>query len=138
MKFDLKVIPVELISTYWDQLSLFIEDALHKSDSNEYGMDAVQQYLESGTWTAIGFFDPESKMHGALTVTVLDYPNERVAFVTSIGGRELTNEANWQQLRDICKSAGCSKLQAYSRESVARLWKRIGFRNRAILVEADV
>lgn len=138
MNLNLKIIPVELISVYWDQLSLFIEDALKKSDSNEYNSDNVRQMLEAGAWTAIGFFDPEAVMHGALTVTVLNYPQERVAFVTAIGGKELTNEANWQQLRDICKTAGCSKLQAYSRESVARLWKRIGFRNRAILVEADV
>jgi hypothetical protein len=138
LNLNLKVIPVELISVYWDQLSLFIEDALKKSDSNEYNLDDIRNMLEAGVWTAIGFFDPEADMHGALTVTVLNYPQERVAFVTAIGGKELTNEANWQQLRDICKTAGCSKLQAYSRESVARLWKRIGFRNRAILVEADV
>lgn len=138
MNLDLKVIPVELVSVYWDQLSLFIGDALRESGTDEYGVDDVRGYLESGMWSAIGFFDPESVLHGALTVTVLTYPTSRVAFVTAIGGRELTNEANWQQLRDICKSAGCSKLQAYSRESVARLWKRIGFRNRAILVEADV
>ena len=51
---------------------------------------------------------------------------------------ENEQNANWQQLKAICRSLGCNKLQAYSRDSVARLWKRIGFKHRAILVEADL
>ena len=138
MNLTLKVIPVELISEYWDQLAVFIEDAIKEAQVTEYGLEHIRQLLETGNWTAVGFFGPEAVMHGALTVTVQYYPHEHVAFVTAIGGRGLTNETNWQQLKDICRSAGCSKLQAYSRESVARLWGRIGFRNRATLVEADL
>ena len=138
MNLTLKIIPVELISEYWDQLAPFIDSALTEAEVTEYGLDLAKQLLETGNWTAIGFFDEDSVMHGAATVTVQYYPHERIAFVTTIGGKGLTNETNWQQLKDICKTAGCSKLQAYSRDSVARLWGRIGFRNRAILVEADV
>ena len=138
MNLTLKPIPAELISEYWDQLTLFVGDALREAKVTEYSLEHVRQLLDMGTWTAIGFFDPEAVMHGALTVTVQHYPHERIAFVTTIGGKGLTNETNWQQLKDICKAAGCSKLQAFSRDSVARLWSQIGFHNRAILVEADI
>jgi hypothetical protein len=138
MKLTLKVIPVELVSVYWDQLSPFIESALLEASVTEYGLNDVLNYLESGSWVAIGFFGPDSSLHGVATLCVIIYPQERVAFVTAIGGKQLTNAVNWQQLRDICISAGCSKIQAYSRDSVARLWRRIGFNNRAILVEADL
>lgn len=138
MNLTLKVIPVELVPEYWGQLSAFVGDALTEAKVTEYSLEHVQQLLATGSWSAVGFFDPEAVMHGALTVAVQNYPHERVAFVTAIGGRGLTNETNWQQLKDICKAAGCSKLQAYSRDSVARLWGRIGFHNRAILVEADI
>ena len=138
MNLSVKVIPTQLISAYWVQLSVFIEDALRESESTEYNLSNVRNFLDTGAWSAIGFFDDELGLRGAATVTILNHPQERIAFVTTIGGKGLTNEHNWQQLRYICKAAGCSKLQAYSRDSVARLWKQIGFRDRAILVEADV
>lgn len=115
-----------------------IENALNYGNVSEYKLNDVEQYLETGAWSAIGFFDENSEIHGVITASVIAYPLEKVAFVTAIGGKDLTNDHNMQQLRDICKSVGCSKLQAFSRESVARLWKRVGFNNRAILVETEL
>lgn len=116
----------------------FIADAIEQAAVTEYGVEDIRKFLNKDLWLAVGFFDDEGVMQGALTVSFISYPNERVAFVTAIGGRLLTNDTNWDQLKNICRAYGASKLQAYSRESVARLWKRLGFEDRAILVEATL
>ena len=138
MTLTLRLIPTELVPDFWPQLSPYIEAAFQEAGVTEYGLAEAEQYLHARHWVAVGFFDEDNHMHGALTLCVLTYPHEKMAFVTAIGGRHLTNSDNWEQLRSICRNLGCSKLQAYSRESVARLWKRIGFSHRAILVEADL
>jgi len=135
MTLTLKTIPAQYVAYLWPALEPHIADALEKAEVTEYNAEQVKGFLEQGHWLAVGFFDGD-EMHGATTVSFISYPNERVAFVTAIGGRLLTNDENWEQLKDICRDYGASKLQAYSRESVARLWKRLGFENRAILVEA--
>ena len=138
MTLTLRRIPTELVPDFWPQLSPFIEIAFQEAGVTEYGLAEAEQYLLAGHWLAVGFFDADNHMHGATTLCVLSYPHEKMAFVTAIGGRNLTNSDNWQQLKAICRNLGCNKLQAYSRDSVARLWKRIGFKHRAILVEADL
>jgi hypothetical protein len=138
MTLTLNPIRKEHIESMWPVMEPHIADALGQAEVTEYGVESVKRFLELGHWLAIGFFDDEGVMQGALTISFISYPNERVAFVTAIGGRLLTNEENWDQLKNICRAHGAGKLQAYSRESVARLWKRLGFENRAILVEAKL
>jgi len=138
MSLTLKSIPAKYVTMLWPQMEPHIADALEKAEVTEYDVGHVKEFLERGQWLAVGFFNDEDEMHGALTISFVGYPNERVAFVTAIGGRLLTDDENWDQLKNICRAHGADKLQAYSRESVARLWKRLGFENRAILVEAKL
>jgi len=138
MTLTLRLIPTELVPDFWPQLSPYIEVAFQEAGVTEYGLAEAEQYLLAGHWVAVGVFGEDNHMQGALTICVLSYPHEKMAFVTAIGGRHMTNTSNWEQLRAICRDLGCAKLQAYSRESVARLWKRLGFKHRAILVEADL
>lgn len=138
MNMELKVIPPQLIPQMWDQMRPYFQSAYEEAGVTEYGTAETLTFLTQGHWAAVGFFDKSGKMHGALGLTMHAYPNERVAFVTAIGGRKITNKENWEQLKAICRHYGASKLQAYSRESVARLWQRLGFTNRTILVEATL
>ena len=138
MSLILKSIPARYIPLLWPQMEPYLTSALEEAVVTEYDTEHVKEFLETKQWLAVGFFDGQDELHGALTISFVGYPNERVAFVTAIGGRLLTDDENWDQLKDICRAHGADKLQAYSRESVARLWKRLGFENRAILVEAKL
>ena len=138
MNLTLKRIPQEQVEAMWPQLMPFIEDALVQAKATEYGVEESKQFLLGGHMVAIGFFDDSDHLHGAITVSVMRYPRETIAFITSIGGRMIANKDTLEQLNSICRSLGAKKLQGYARESVARLWRRLGFRNRAILVELDL
>ena len=138
MTLTLKHIPKEQIEAMWSQLCPFIEDALVQAKATEYGVEEAKQFLLGGQMVAIGFFDDSEHLHGAITVSVMRYPRETIAFITSIGGRMIANRDTLEQLNNICRSFGAKKLQGYARESVARLWKRLGFSHRAILVELDL
>ena len=94
MKLDLKIIPPQLVPQMWDQLLPFFQAAYDEAGVTEYGTTETLTFLTKGHWAAVGFFDESGKMHGALGLTMHAYPNERVAFVTAIGGRMLTNSEN--------------------------------------------
>lgn len=138
MTLTLKSIPAQYIAPLWPQLEPHLADAFSKAKVTEYDTENVKEFLEKGYWLAIGFFDEQDVLHGAVAVSFMTYPNERVAFITAIGGRLIANPDTFEQLKVICKAHGATKLQGYARESVARLWKRLGFENRAILVEAKL
>ena len=65
-------------------------------------------------------------------------PNDRIGFVTAIGGKNIFNKDTYKQLVAILKQFGATKIQGGVRESIARLWRRVGFKERYILVENDI
>jgi hypothetical protein len=138
MNLTLKSIPARYIPLLWPKLKPHLASAFEEAAVTEYDTKHAREFLEKGTWLAIGFFDDEDELHGAITVSFVRYPNECVAFITAIGGKLIANPDTFEQLKAICKTHGAVKLQGYARESVARLWKRLGFENRAILVEAKL
>lgn len=138
MTITLKTIPTNLVAQLWPQVEKFVSDALVEGGVSEYTLEQTKVYLTSGQWLPIAFVDDEGVFHGVATVSFINYPNARVAFFTAIGGAHITNPENFEQLKDICRAHGATSIQAFSRESVARLWKGIGFEKRAILVEATL
>ena len=76
-----------------------------------------------------------AQIHGACTVSFLNYPLHRVAFITTIGGKLISNDDTFQQLKTILKASGATKIQGYGRDAIVRLWKRYNFEPRNTLVE---
>ena len=82
--------------------------------------------------------DEHKEIRGSITVSFINYPNARVAFITSIGGKLIATPDTFKQLKEICKINGATRIQGIAKEAVARLWKRFGFENKAILVEVKL
>jgi hypothetical protein len=129
-------IPPEQISQRWDAIAPFLEDALIYCDG-DFSLDQVKVYVTSNQWLLLGVFDGED-LKGAITVSFTNMPNDRVAFITAIGGKNITNSETFNQFQAILKAHGATKIQGSVRESVARLWRRLGFRERCILVERKI
>jgi hypothetical protein len=82
----------------------------------------------------LGGFEGENLL-GIVAVQFSNRANDRVAFITAVGGREIINEALIDEFRTILRAQGATMIQGCVRESVARLLRRFGFAERAILVE---
>lgn len=126
-------IPTDQIAQRWQRIAPFIEDSLAHSNG-DFTVDQVKVYLSSGQWLTLGVFD-EQTMLGVIAVQFTNMPNDRVAFITAIGGKNITNSDTFNQFQTILKAHGATKIQGGVRESVARLWRRLGFSQRYILVE---
>ena len=139
----LKVVPVDPnhIQQVWPRVVDFIKSALDKGTTEEtrnYNEHHIQQYLTSGQWFLLVAVDEANEIHGACTVSFMNYPLHRVAFVTSIGGKLISNEDTFDQLKNICKQNGATKIQGYGRDAIVKLWSRYGFEPRSTLVEIKI
>ena len=129
-------IPSHFVAQTWDKVSLFISNAL-KYAEDDYTLDQVKVYLSTGQWALIVAIN-EKEIVGCSTVCFYNYPNDRVAFVTTIGGKFISDSEIFNQFKIVLKSFGATKIQGAARESIARLWRRIGFKERHIIVEAKI
>ncbi len=89
-------------------------------------------------WLLLVAVDEENKIHGAATVSFANYPMSRVAFITLIGGKFVSDKGTFEQFKLVLKQRGATKVQGYGRESIVRLWRRLGFEPRTTLVEVQL
>lgn len=129
-------IPPHLVAQKWEEVAPFLEDALVYS-GDDFSLEQVKVYLSIGQWILIGVWDEET-LKGAMTVSFTNMPNDRVAFITAIGGKNITNGDTFQQFTAILRECGATKIQGSVRQSVARLWRRLGFQERSIIVEKKI
>ena len=130
-------IPTHFVHQIWEKTSPFIANALEYAE-DDYSVEQVKVYLSTGNWLLIAVVNELEEIVGALTVSFINFPNDRVAFINTIGGKLITGTDTYSQLKNILKSFGATKVQGAARESVARLWHKLGFKERYIIVEAKL
>jgi hypothetical protein len=140
MKLTVRSVDVNYVQQTWPLVNSYLEDALTKgNDFPEwapcYNIDHVQQYVTAGQWLLLVAVDEQTQIHGACTVSFINYPLHRVAFITCIGGKLISNQETFSQLKLLLKSHGATKIQGSGREAIVRLWKRYNFEPRNTLVE---
>jgi len=138
MTLSVRVIPSNSVSQNWHLVEAFIKSAEEKFGGAEYTTDQIKVYLVQGQWMLLVAVDEDNKIQGAATVSFINYPNDRVAFVTAIGGKLVTSQDTFKQMSEILKVNGATKIQGVAKEAIARLWKRFGFEEKAILVETKL
>ena len=129
----LYVVPNTHIQQTWDKVEKMLGDAMSHS-GGEYNLEQLKVMLVEGKQTLLVLADDNMEIKCSSTIEWINYPNDRVAFITAIGGRN--SKDGWNQFMEWVKANGGTKIQGAAYESVARLWKKAyGFENRYILVE---
>jgi hypothetical protein len=125
---------VAYLHQHWEEVAKYLNPALELSGVEEFTLGQMKVYILNGSWTLFVVVE-EGKLCGAVVVAFSNYPNHRVAFVTAIGGKFISSKETFEKFKVALKNMGATKIQGGARESVARLWNRLGFKNKQILVE---
>lgn len=140
-----KVQPVDTtyISQVWPMVEGYLQDSLDKGGEacggvTCYNISHIQMFLTSGQWLLLVATDENEKIQGAMTVSFMNYPMQRIAFITLTGGKFVINDETYKQLEVILKQRGATVVHAYVRKSVERLLGKQGFKPITTLVEAKL
>ena len=137
MTLLVKAIPVNYVAQAWPLVERYLADAVAWG-GGDYDLEQVKVYLSQGSWNLLVAVDEQGAVQGAATVSFLNYPNDRIAFVTFIGGKLISNKETFGQFKDLLKANGATKIQGAAREAIARLWSRYGFEERYRIVETKI
>jgi hypothetical protein len=128
---NLKIQPVDInyVSQIWSLVKQYLVDSLVEGAEKQnidpgYNIHHVQGFLASGQWLLLVAVDEDNKIHGAMSVSFINYPTARVAFITLTGGKLVLNKETFRQLKEILRQRGATKVQAYGRESMVRLLEK--------------
>jgi hypothetical protein len=137
MKLQVQYVETEFTSQSWPLVEKYVQSAIQYGNG-DYTIEQIKLLVCMGQWLLLVAVDESGNVHGAATVSFINYPNARVAFITFIGGRLISNRDTYMQMSMILKARGATKIQGMARPSIARLWKRYGFNDVATLVESKI
>jgi hypothetical protein len=127
MNLTIRPVDTLYISQTWPMVKDYIAESIDKglvNGSADYTLDHIQAFLTSGQWMLIVAVDEENKIHGAMTLSFINYPLNRVAFVTTTGGKLIINQDTFNQLQSIAKYHGATKIQAMARPAMVKLLQK--------------
>lgn len=129
---QVKQIPTELTYQFLPLVKHHIEAGLADSDLN---YEQARVFLTNGSWLLLIALDEQENLLGAYILAFANNPADRVATIVSAAGRGLASQSAFEQICEIAKSFGATKIQALAKESAARLYRRVGLIERASLME---
>tara|TARA_R110000765_G_scaffold194963_2_gene300524 strand:+ start:1302 stop:1709 length:408 start_codon:yes stop_codon:yes gene_type:complete len=129
----LYVVPTNQVQRFWYLAEPLLQKALDKGN-NEYTADQLKLLVTQGQQQLL-LVMKEDKCYVAVTVQFINYPNDRVAYITYIGGKN--TRAGFEQFKQWAKEQGCTAIQGSTKyESIARLWNRLyGYEKKYQLME---
>jgi len=140
MSLKIRHVETNYVQQVWPMVKPFIQEAMTKGGdfpewAQDYTADHIQSFLTNGAWLLVVAVSEEGEIQGATTISFINYPMHRVAFVTAIGGKLISSQDTFDQFKALLKLRGATKIQGYGRDAIVRLWKRYNFEPRNTLVE---
>jgi len=137
MTLQVQYVPSAHVAQTWPLIEKYIESA-QRYGQGDYTLDQVKLLVNMGQWLLMVIADENGVIHGAITSSFINYPNNRVAFITYIGGKLIANKETFEQMCEILRANGATSIQGAVRPSIARLWSRFGFKHKTTLVEVKL
>ena len=135
---QVQIVPQKFIHASWEKVAPHIEAAIaygHGEDT----LEQIKVHLALETLQLLVAVDGDNEIQGAATIRYINRSNDRVAFVTAIGGKLITNADAIRQFLALMRNEGATTIEGAVRESVARLWRtKLGAREKYRIVEVPL
>jgi hypothetical protein len=128
-------VPVEFVNQVWPNIEGYLKAAVEQQEGEQdYTLDQVRTLVTMGQWLLVIAVDEKAVCRGAATINFSNRPNHRVAFITYIGGKLISNPGTFEQLSAIVKNFGATCIEGAVNDAVGRLWRRFGFKDKYRIV----
>ena len=133
MTFQVKQVPIEFVNQTWPAVEDFIAKSVSFSEG-EITLDETKYHVVNGNWILYVAINDKNEVHGAVTVAFFNRTDNRVAHVTNIGGRLIADRKLFAQFSDSLRQNGATCIEGNARDSLFRLWTRLGARKKSIAI----
>lgn len=134
---QIQLVSPDFVCTVWDKIKPFF-DASFKYSNDDYNVDQTKMLLVNGVQKLLVAVE-DNNIIGASAVEFINYPNQRVLHIISMGGKALIEPDMIKQFEEWAKSQGATKIRAFAQDAQARLYKmKMGLNIITHVVEKDI
>lgn len=135
---QLQVVHPDYVHRIWDDVKPLIEASCASNTTGDTSAEHLKVKVLEGHQAMFVITNDDNKITGVATVELINYPNHRVALITSLGGRDIVGTETFSQFELWAKSQGASKIRAWAKEPQARLYKKVGLETAMLVVEKNL
>ena len=118
----------------WNEVEDYLKASI-ETNTGDCTLEQLKGLLVSNAQTLLVAMNND-KIVGAMTVEFINYPNERVMFITALGGKGIVNNTTFSQVEKWAKMQGATKSTAWAQGAQARLYKnKAGFTTMRYVME---
>ena len=133
-----QVVGPDQIYRLWDEVEDWLKGYIELAN-NECTIEQLKGLLAAGARILLVSSDEDNELTGAMTVEFINHPNERVMFISALGGKGIVNEQTFSQVEEWAKMQGATKVIAWAKEGQVRLYKqKAGFISNRYVVEKKI
>jgi len=126
------------IYNVWEDVKEYLNASINVS-GGDFTLDQLKFMLGRNEQTLLVSVDDTNKINGAMTVEFINRPNDRVMFITALGGNGIVNDETFSQVESWARLQGATKVSAWAQEAQARLYKiKANFNTVRFVVEKDL
>jgi hypothetical protein len=126
------------IYNVWEDVKEYLNASINVS-GGDFTLDQLKLILARGEQTLLVSIDEKSILNGAMTVEFSNRPNNRVMFITALGGNGIVNTETFSQVENWARMQGATRVSAWAQEAQARLYKlKANFNTVRMVVEKDL
>jgi hypothetical protein len=126
------------IYNVWEDVKEYLNASINVS-GGDFTLDQLKLVLARGEQTLLVSVDEKGVLNGAMTVEFSNRPNNRVMFITALGGNGIVNKDTFDQVESWARMQGATKVSAWAQEAQARLYKiKSNFNTVRLVVEKDL
>lgn len=136
----LKLIPVEDLAEIWFDLLPHLDAGMAKTDEAT-SADLLDFILDGSAQLLVEYLDGVPQ--GCVVTMIINYPRFSALEILDIAGLPgkkmmYPNRHSLELLKQYARLLGCKRLQGFANEAIARLWRRIGFKELSRKVGIDL
>lgn len=129
-RLRLRLVPAESLELFWPGVQPSIKLAMAKTDEAD-DTDLIELLLDGSAQLLVEFLDDVPQ--GCAISMVANYPKFSALEIIAIAGlpgrtTRYPNAESLELLKRWARILGCKRIQGFANEAVARLWRRIGFK----------
>jgi hypothetical protein len=122
----------------WADVENYLNASINVSEG-DMTLDQLKLILVRGEQTLLVSVNEDDKLNGAMTIEFQNRPNNRVMFITALGGHGIVNNETFSQVESWARMQGATKVSAWAQEAQARLYKmKSNFNTVRMVVEKDL
>lgn len=134
MSWSVQEVPIEFVNRTWP----FVERMLEKSvryANGELTIQEVKVNVLRGLDVMFIALDEDNQIQGVATVNLYNRTDNRVAHITNISGRLLADDETFSQFCSLLRLRGATCIEGTVRDSLLRLWARLGAHKKSTLIQ---